>query len=99
MNSEQTRPAAQVHGIVLCGSRLVCWAFGHVPCYNAYSEPIQCKRCDCGDIPYEELVCDSRYARLIESVRYYGFRKWWPRKCRECGHRWRCDDSVSHVPF
>lgn len=89
-------------------SRALCWWFGCEPDHDktccAYDEfntwcHTPCKRCDVLDVDYASLVGDTRHNRMKENLRYWLFRKWWPEKCSDCGHRYKCDDSIDHLPF
>lgn len=80
--------------------RLLCWWFG---CHLeddpiGYPDYQICQRCgDCMD--YYDLVSDTRHNFFKEWVSYWLFRKWLPAKCSECGHRFKHDSNVDHIPF
>jgi len=81
--------------------KLLCWWFG---CYVHEQDPrpvneATCARCD-GYVEYSDLVGDTRHERLMSFLRGI-VRKVWPRKCRDCGHRFKCDERVEHddIPF
>lgn len=82
--------------------KIRCWLFGCEAHPQEY-----CHRDDnrfdcihCGEeTSYGDLVGDTRFNRLRDWVNYWLFRKWWPVKCIQCGHRFGCDESVDHLPF
>lgn len=83
--------------------RIYCWWFGHktrngADGYNGYSFIWMCSRCE-KELYYHDMVCDSLHENVGNSVRYWLFRKWFPVKCSDCGHRYKCDDSKPHIPF
>lgn len=78
-----------------------CWYFGHEH-HPDDSTPIEAITCiKCGELmSYDDLVGDTRHLRLIDFMRHWFFRKWFPAKCTACGRRWReCDETVDHIPF
>ena len=76
--------------------KLRCWWFGCVPDESRvcgcdsdrnYDYNTPCKRCDCFDVSYADMVGDTRHNRLKEWLRYWLFRRWIPAKCPDCGKR------------
>ena len=51
----------------------LCWWFGCDPDYPlaVYGEGVPCKRCECCDVPYGDLVGDTRHRRFVESLKYW----------------------------
>lgn len=79
--------------------RLHCWWFGCDPDWNAIDGFLPCKRCG-RETSYADRVGDTRYHRFRDTFLPIRFlRKIWPRKCRQCGHRWMCNYPVDHIPF
>jgi hypothetical protein len=74
---------------------LICWYFGceQHPQDPSPPEVAYCWRCN-RYVDYGDTVGDTRHNR---------FKSWlkglWPRKCQDCGHRFKCDESVDHIPF
>lgn len=88
--------------------RFKCWWFGCDPDYgNAMSYVAEdgcschtpCKRCDNHHVDYSDMVGDTRHNRFKDAINYWMFRKWWPKKCSNCGHRFRHNDNIDHIPF
>lgn len=80
--------------------KLRCWWFG---CERHPQDPsppdaVNCMHCG-SYVEYSDLVGDTRHHRFIDrlkSVRNF----FWPRRCVDCGRRWRpCDESIDHIPF
>ncbi len=99
--------AGQVERIV---NRFLCWWFGCDPDHKnaacgtdeyTYGWLTPCKRCCLTDVSYDDLVGDTRHNRFKKWFNFYLYRKWWPEKCADCGHRYKCDDSIIHdnIPF
>lgn len=83
-------------------NRLYCWWFGHAPDYQArmYGDDCTpCERCGIEDIDYGDLVQPSRHEFLKAKIPYLFYRKWFPAKCPDCGHRYKCDETNEHIPF
>ena len=81
--------------------RLLCGWFGCVLPPPEDPVPIghaRCARCDKA-LEYVDLVAESRHERCKAWVRCWFWRKWWPARCLYCGHRYRCDESIDHIPF
>lgn len=89
-------------------SRVMCWWFGCTPNHDRTyfwfdkdhcEDHLPCKRCDNYDVSYGDMVGDTRHNRFKERCNYWLFRKWIPEKCSDCGHRYKCDESIDHIPF
>lgn len=79
---------------------LYCWWFG-------------CEQHEWDPTPPDEATCQRcgehvTYADMIGETRHRWFMDWligiWrfilPRKCPDCGRRYRdCDETVDHIPF
>lgn len=79
--------------------KLKCWWLGHDPDYTG-SNNTHCKRCDLWDVDYYDLVNPGgKYQRIKDFFKYWFFRKWFPKKCSDCGKRYKCDESIDHIPF
>ena len=72
-------------------NRGLCWWFGCVP-DDARTDfrfgVTPCARCDASDIDYGDLCGDTRHARAVRRLRYWGWRMWFPTRCRDCGKRY-----------
>lgn len=83
--------------------RSLCWWFGHVQHEQDPTPPEQARCYHCDElVPYSDMVGDTRHARFMDglrTIRWWMFRKWWPRPCSDCGRRFKCDESVDHLPF
>lgn len=79
---------------------LRCWWFGCEPHPQDPAPPefLECYRCG-GIVDYGDLVGYTRHERAKDWAHYWMFRKWWPKKCFDCGHRWKCDETKDHIPF
>ena len=99
--------AGQVERLV---NRFICWWFGCKPDHDnavfdtdeySYGWCTPCMRCHETDIGYDDLVGDARHKRFKKWLNYYLYRKWWPEKCTDCGHRYKCNNSITHdhIPF
>ena len=81
--------------------RLRCAWFGCVPPPPEDAVPIEyarCTRCD-SPLDYADMVEESRHERCKAAIHYWFWRKWWPARCPDCGRRYRCDETVDHIPF
>lgn len=84
--------------------KLLCWWFGcHPRPHSFYGARYEiCWRCG-EEVPYSDLVGDTRHNRAKQWANYWLFRKWFPERCRACGRRWKCNESISHedadIPF
>ncbi|MFQ6333225.1 hypothetical protein [Methylophilus sp. 3sh_L] len=82
--------------------KMRCWLFGceaH-PQEYCHSDDHLFTCIHCGEeASYSDMVGDTRINRFKSWINYWLFRKWWPVKCSDCGHRFGCDESVDHVPF
>lgn len=81
-------------------SRFQCWWFG---CYQspldyAPAEHATCERCG-GTVAYRGMVGDTRSERFKTICALFSPRRLWPRKCPDCGRRYKCDETVDHIPF
>lgn len=86
--------------------RLSCWWFGCDPDYDEDRDHpcglspnyvVPCKRCGAHDTDYADRVGDTRHNRLMEWLRYWCFRRWWPAPCVDCGKRF--GDHSECLPF
>lgn len=80
-----------------------CWWFGCTQEYDYYGCP-EDKCSVCGkEIDYASCAGDTRHNKMKEyifgNLKYYLFRKWFPEKCEYCGHRYKCDELIDHIPF
>jgi len=102
MNNKST-----IKRIVNC---FLCWWFGCKPDNEnavfdtdeySYGWRTPCMRCHITDVDYADLVGDTKYNRFKTWFNYYLYRKWWPEKCVDCGHRYKCDENIMHdtIPF
>lgn len=83
---------------------LICWYFGHKVDSHAFGHDGDCylwfcHRCGKEDIDFYEAAGPRRYDNTLFFLRYWLFRKWFPAKCMDCGRRYKCNDSVEHIPF
>ena len=108
MSQEEQPDTAAGGRLKLIVSRFLCWWFGcdadHDNAqswhdYDHWEYHVPCRRCDCKDVSYADQVGDTRHNRFKNWCNYWLFRKWWPAKCSECGHRFKCDESIDHIPF
>lgn len=80
--------------------RLRCWWFGCVMHPQDWSPPDAAHCVDCGEIiSYSDLVGDTRYSRFVAFCARFSWRRLFPQKCIDCGRRYRCDETVDHIPF
>lgn len=84
--------------------RALCWWFGCLPRWTHIDDGYDIDICDrCGIEGIENMQLDmsywdSRHQRFFSFMRYWFFRKWWPRKCEDCGKRFGdCSDDC--LPF
>lgn len=82
--------------------RLRCWWFGCEPDYDHPCElspnyVVRCQRCGASDTNYADRVGDTRHNRLMAWLGYWGFRRWWPERCKDCGNRFGDHDEC--LPF
>ena len=78
-----------------------CWWFG-CDIHSEDPTPVEYVRCYHCDQPvsYSDMVGDTRHRRVADWCNYWLFRKWWPKRCEDCGRKWRaCDESIDHIPF
>lgn len=77
---------------------LHCWWFG---CQKHPQDPapvefVACFRCgEC--IDYSDLVGDTRHYRAMQMLARFNPRRLWPRKCIDCGRRFKCDETIDHT--
>lgn len=79
-----------------------CWWFGCLPDYergdaSGADYVVPCHRCKAHDTSYADRVGDTRHNRFMGRVRYWCWRRWWPARCRDCGHR--SGDHSQCLPF
>lgn len=76
---------------------LYCWWFGCERHPEDYTPPdyVCCVRCG-ENVTYSDLVGDTRHYRFMDLCAKFSPRRLFPPKCPDCGHRYRCDDSVDH---
>lgn len=94
--------AASEHRLDRLVSRARCWWFGceaHPQEYcHRNDDWLTCMHCG-REVPYGDLVGDTRHNRAKAWVHYWLWRKWWPARCPTCGGRWACDKTQDHLPF
>lgn len=79
---------------------LYCWWFG---CCQHDQDPTPpeyatCFRCG-ESVSYAHMVGDTPHGAFMAGFRD-AVRCIFPRKCPDCGRRYRaCDESVDHIPF
>lgn len=94
---EATRATRPLERIIV---RLRCWWFGCEPHPQDSAPPdeITCMHCY-RNVPYGDMVGDTRHNRTIDWLRHWMWRRWVPAKCSACGtrfgHRGYCDG----IPF
>ena len=98
----EASPASNGSDLERLVSRLWCWWFGceSHPQDPAPPEYAHCMRCDeC--VTYGDMVGDTRHNRFKDWLRRHSWRRLWPKKCADCGNRFKCDESVEHddIPF
>lgn len=83
--------------------KIICWWFGCRPDYDGpvcgynYGSAVPCSRCGSHDTSYADRVGETRHAAMVESIKYWGLRKWVPEKCPDCGKRY--GDHGDCLPF
>lgn len=80
-------------------TRLNCYLNGHDPGYSVSSSNVPCQNCGIHDIDYIDLVSPSKINRIKQFIIFWMFRKWIPKRCSDCGLRFKHDYSVDHIPF
>lgn len=77
-----------------------CWWFGCERHPEDYSDPdtVACVHCG-GHVTYSDLVGDTRHYRFMEWLARFNPRRLYPPKCPYCGHRYKCNQFVDHIPF
>jgi len=60
--------------------RIICWWFGCDPDYSrghgGANFIVPCRRCGAFDTMYCDRVGDTRHARMMASVRYWAWTRW-----------------------
>lgn len=76
--------------------KLRCWWFG---CrgYNPDYDDL-CGRCG-QEIPYHDLVGDTRHEYFKFLLKYWFYRKWIPEKCKDCNKRYGRHTDCDEIPF
>jgi hypothetical protein len=66
--------------------RQLCWWFGCAPHPQDPAPPDELTCMHCGmNVPYGDLVGDTRHNRTMDWLRYWMWRRWIPAKCPACG--------------
>ena len=77
-----------------------CWWFGCEQHQQDPSPPDNALCIHCGEyIEYSDLVGDTRHSRFKEFCARFSWRRLFPKRCPDCGRRYRHDESVDHLPF
>ena len=65
--------------------KIKCWWFGCIqhPQDPTPIEHATCMHCD-GEVSYSDMVGYSRHNLAKEWIRYWVFRRWFPKRCEEC---------------
>ena len=98
MKEQNLEPNACPRRLDRIVSRFRCWWFGcelH-PQDSAPPEYAECQHCGML-IDYESMAGITRYSAAKDFFSYWLFRKWWPRKCGDCGKRF--GDHSRCIPF
>jgi len=77
-----------------------CWWFG-CEMNPQDPSPVEEATCmHCGElISYADMVGDTRHGRMMDRL-HRALRLLWPKRCTDCGRKWRaCDENVDHIPF
>ena len=80
--------------------KLRCWWLG---CEQHEQDPspaneARCQHCN-ELVSYGDMVGDTRYRRSMTFLDQFSPRRLWPKKCSDCGHRFKCDENTPHIPF
>jgi ribosomal protein S27E len=81
-------------------SRFYCWWYGcqqHEQC-SAPSEEATCYCCG-KTVNYSDMVGDTRHYRFTVWMHRLSPSRIFPKKCPDCGNRYKCDDTIDHLPF
>lgn len=68
-------------------ARHLCAVFGCNPTEDPAGE-IRCSRCANKHFEYEELVGDTPWGRFKDRLVHWGWRRWVPTRCPDCGKRY-----------
>ena len=80
--------------------KIRCWWFGCDRHPQDFSPPNQVSCMFCGEcISYSDLVGDTRHYRFMNFLSKFSPRRLFPARCPDCGHRYKCDDKIDHIPF
>lgn len=80
--------------------RQICWWFGCAPHPQDTAPPDELECMHCGmNVPYSDMVGDTRHNRTIGWLRYWLWRRWIPAKCYACGARFGHRENCDGVPF
>jgi len=95
--SEATRAVRPLDRIVV---RLRCWWFGCEPHPQDSALPDELTCMHCGrNVPYGDMVGDTRHNRTMDWLRYWLWRRWLPAKCPACGARYGHRGDCDGIPF
>lgn len=77
-----------------------CWWFGCEQHPQDPTPPDQASCMHCGEyVDYADMVGDTRHNRFKDFIQRFSWRRIWPVKCCDCGHRFKCDLNKDHIPF
>ena len=77
-----------------------CWWFGCERHQQDPSPPDNTHCMHCGKwIEYSDLVGDTRHNRFKEFCARFSLRRLFPKRCPDCGRRYKHDESIDHIPF
>jgi len=84
-------------GRIACVS---CWWFGCEPHPQdpGWPDELECMHCS-RNIPYCDLVGDTRHNRMMDWIRHWLFHRWIPEKCPACGARFSHCNNCDGIPF
>ena len=86
----------------------ICWWFGCDPDHDKcatwrdehdFGVTIPCKRCGALDVKYADLVGNTRHNRVKSWLYWWLFRRWFPKKCHDCGKRFGDHCDCDNIPF
>lgn len=76
--------------------KAICWFFGCISSPVGPGEPFYCARC--GEyMSYESLAGITRWAAVKDWCHYWMMRRWFPKRCGDCGSRYGDHDGC--LPF
>lgn len=79
-------------------NNLRCWWFGCESDPQDPAPPEHAECMHCGQIVgYESMAVITRYNKTKEFLNYCLFRRWWPARCSDCGHRFGSHEDC--LPF